>query len=94
MFPAGSIDATVTVFLPGASATVAVHDPSVLTVVFTPLTMTVEPGSAFPETTAPDPVTVAPFNVLMLSVGATVSFTTVILTGQDALHFPFNARNV
>ena len=83
VLPAVSVAATVTAFDPGCSATVAVQVPLLLTVVFTPFTVMVDPGSAFPERTVFEPVTVAFFRSLIVKAGAVVSFSIVIVRGKE-----------
>lgn len=59
VFPAGSVADTVTAFLPDWRAIVLDHVPSAATSVFTPFTVTTDPGSAVPEMVVFDPVTTA-----------------------------------
>ena len=92
VLPAASVAATVTLFVPGCNATVALQAPSELTVVFTPLTVTVEPGSALPLMTVLEPVTVAPASELTDKAGAVVSFCTEIFNANEAFQAEFMAR--
>lgn len=94
VFPAASVAVTVTAFAPGLSATVALHVPSAPTVVFTPFTVTEDPGSALPETTVFDPVTVAPPKAFTSSRGAAVSFTIVTFAGKEKRNPAFAARRM
>ena len=83
VFPAASVAVTVTEFAPGLSATVALHVPSDPTTVFTPFTVTVEPGSAVPVRTVFEPVTIAPCTAFTSRRGALVSFVTVTVVGKE-----------